>query len=110
MPSARIVTGEMDVQIGRAIKTARVANGMSQSKLAETLGLTFQQVQKYETGHNRISTSALIVMCRKLAISPMDVIGPLIGEPTETDGLVQQVASLKQQLSDLKATIRSAVK
>lgn len=110
MPSARIVTGDMDVQIGHAIKAVRIANGMSQSKLAETLGLTFQQVQKYETGANRISTSALIFMCRTMNVSPMDIIGPLIGEPSETSGLAAQVVSLKQQLSDMKATIRSAVK
>lgn len=110
MPSSRIITSDMDVQIGQAIKAVRTAQGVSQTALGEVLGITFQQIQKVESGKNRISTSALILICQKLGVSPMDIIGPLIGEPSATAGLIDQVASLKQQLSDLKSSIRSAVK
>lgn len=110
MPHTKTTTASMDIDIGRRIRDIRKAKGLSQTDLAEFLGMTFQQVQKYEGGKNRISTSALILICQKLGVSPMDIIGPLIGEPSATAGLIDQVASLKQQLSDLKSSIRSAVK
>lgn len=110
MPSSRIITSDMDVQIGQAIKAVRTAQGVSQTALGEVLGITFQQIQKVESGKNRISTSALILICQKLGVSPMDIIGPLIGKPTDAGDLIAEIASLKQQLSDLKSSIRSAVK
>jgi len=49
----------VDVHVGARVRMYRSLHGMSQEKLAEALGLTFQQVQKYETGYNRISASRL---------------------------------------------------
>ena len=49
----------VDEAVGRAIKARRVALGLTQEKLALALGLTFQQVQKYEKGTNRVSASRL---------------------------------------------------
>ena len=49
----------IDVHVGARIRLRRTLLGMSQEKLGECLGLTFQQVQKYETGQNRISASRL---------------------------------------------------
>src|SRR5262245_10148632 len=46
---------EHDRFIGDRIREARIAIGMSQEQLAELIGVSFQQVQKYETGHNRIN-------------------------------------------------------
>lgn len=51
---------KMDEQIGARIRVARIERGMSQEKLGEALGLTFQQVQKYEKGTNRVSGPRLI--------------------------------------------------
>ena len=48
-----------DIHIGRRLRERRIALGMSQSELAERLGISFQQVQKYESGANRISGSRL---------------------------------------------------
>jgi transcriptional regulator with XRE-family HTH domain len=47
------------VEIGRKIRALRLQRGMSQSALAEAIGLTFQQVQKYEKGANRVSAGRL---------------------------------------------------
>jgi transcriptional regulator with XRE-family HTH domain len=44
-----------DVEIGKRIATLRTARGMSQTALGAKLGVSFQQVQKYETGRNRVS-------------------------------------------------------
>ena len=59
----RIVTKDgphpVDVQVGRRARERRTLEGMSQTAVAEKLGLTFQQLQKYERGDNRISASRL---------------------------------------------------
>lgn len=58
----RMPNGEanpIDVHVGKRIRLRRNALGMSQEQLAEKLGLTFQQVQKYERGMNRVSASRL---------------------------------------------------
>lgn len=49
----------IDRKIGQRVRTRRLEIGMSQEKLAELLGVTFQQVQKYEKGVNRIAASRL---------------------------------------------------
>jgi len=50
---------EVDAYVGARIGLRRSALGLSQSALAQQLGVSFQQVQKYETGQNRISASRL---------------------------------------------------
>ena len=49
----------VDVHVGQRLRTRRTLLGMSQEKVAEKLGLTFQQLQKYEKGANRVSASRL---------------------------------------------------
>ncbi len=51
--------GPEDVEIGRKIRALRLERGLSQSGLADGIGLTFQQVQKYEKGTNRVSAGRL---------------------------------------------------
>ena len=58
----------VDVYVGARLRMRRAMLGMSQSKLGEILGVTFQQIQKYEKGVNRISASRL-----KQAASVFDV-------------------------------------
>ncbi len=50
---------QTDVHIGRRLREARLARGLSQGALGKKLGVTFQQVQKYESGANRIGGSRL---------------------------------------------------
>ncbi len=49
----------MDIQVGQRLRAARLLAGFSQSKLGDHVGLTFQQIQKYEKGMNRIGASRL---------------------------------------------------
>lgn len=49
----------LDRKLGQRVRTRRLKIGMSQERLAELLGVTFQQVQKYEKGVNRIAASRL---------------------------------------------------
>ena len=51
--------GAEDIEIGRKIRALRLERGLSQTSLAEGIGLTFQQVQKYEKGANRVSAGRL---------------------------------------------------
>jgi transcriptional regulator with XRE-family HTH domain len=59
----------IDVHVGERIRRRRRALGISQDRLAEELGLTFQQVQKYERGANRVSASKLYQIARTLQAS-----------------------------------------
>ena len=58
----------IDIQLGRLVRARRLAIGMPQTELAEALGLTFQQIQKYERGANRISAANLFEIARKLDV------------------------------------------
>lgn len=58
----------IDVYVGARVRLRRKFIGMSQVKLGERLGLTFQQVQKYELGVNRISASKLYQTARALNV------------------------------------------
>lgn len=61
-------TGSIDKEIGSRVRMRRVSIGMSQEKLGDMLGLTFQQVQKYEKGTNRISVSRLVDIAKILGV------------------------------------------
>jgi len=58
----------VDIHVGSRLRLRRTLLGMSQEKLAEALGLTFQQVQKYEKGTNRIGSSRLFDLSRVLDV------------------------------------------
>jgi transcriptional regulator with XRE-family HTH domain len=58
----------VDVHVGTRIRMRRTLLGLSQTTLADQLGLTFQQVQKYERGTNRVSSSRLFDLCRILNV------------------------------------------
>ena len=58
----------IDVYVGSRVRLRRMMLGMSQEKLGEHLGITFQQVQKYEKGTNRIGASRLQATARVLSV------------------------------------------
>ena len=66
----------IDVEVGQRIRLWRKAANVTQTKLAESLGLTFQQVQKYEKGSNRVSASMLV----KIAARLNTTVAALVGE------------------------------
>ncbi len=59
----------VDVRVGARVQQRRVLLGMTQTDLGDAIGLTFQQVQKYERGTNRISASRLLALTRVLNVS-----------------------------------------
>lgn len=62
------VPNPIDRHVGSRVRMRRMLAGVSQEKLGEALGLTFQQVQKYEKGANRISASRLQQIAKKLDV------------------------------------------
>lgn len=83
----------VDVHVGNRIRMRRQLIGMSQEKLGELLGITFQQVQKYEKGTNRISASRLFYAAKTLGVPVQFFFEDLpggddkggLGEPREED-------------------------
>jgi transcriptional regulator with XRE-family HTH domain len=75
MVDALAEADRLDKDIGARVRLARKGRGLSQTELGQALGVTFQQVQKYERGTNRISSSALILIARQLQVSPLELLG-----------------------------------
>jgi transcriptional regulator with XRE-family HTH domain len=63
------IPNPVDVHVGSRVRLRRTLLGMSQEKLGEAIGLTFQQVQKYERGANRIGASRLFDLSRVLDVT-----------------------------------------
>jgi transcriptional regulator with XRE-family HTH domain len=76
----------IDVHVGNRVRMQRMLVGMSQEKLGEHLGLTFQQVQKYEKGSNRVSASKLYQMAQVLGVPVQFFYEDLPGSRGEANG------------------------
>ena len=77
-------TTEIDHGVGSRIAFLRTANGLSQSALASALGVSFQQVQKYETGKNRVGAGRLQVIAERLGVPVSSFFEP--DDQAEADG------------------------
>ncbi|HWA61144.1 MAG TPA: helix-turn-helix transcriptional regulator [Caulobacteraceae bacterium] len=86
----------IDVAVGARIRIRRRWLGLSQTQLANALGITFQQVQKYERGANRVSASMLVKIAAKLETT----VAALVGE----DGSAPVEAIIYAQLATPGAT------
>lgn len=89
----------IDAHVGSRIRMRRQFVGMSQEKLGELLGITFQQVQKYEKGSNRISASRLYFTAKILGVPVQFFFDELpgvderqgLGEPREEDTVLSSL-------------------
>ncbi len=85
----------VDVHVGARVRVRRTLLGLSQEKLGDAIGLTFQQVQKYERGANRIGSSRLFDLSRVLDVPlgfffedmPSDVAA---SSPAQTRGMAEE--------------------
>lgn len=68
MPKTLRVT-DIDKKVGQRIRTARLQANISQESLGKAMGLTFQQIQKYEKGVNALSPTRLVALCKVLDVS-----------------------------------------
>jgi transcriptional regulator with XRE-family HTH domain len=101
--------GLVDKKIGSVIRTQRVKLRMTQSELAATLGLSFQQIQKYEKGTNAVASSRIPDLCRKLEISPNDLF--CVSDSIDGEGLRLGPWALKtaRKLQGLPPPMRQSV-
>ncbi len=69
---AKAKASELDYHIGQTVKKIRIIKGYTQQDIAEKVSVTFQQIQKYENGKNRISASKLYEMMVEFEVRPSD--------------------------------------
>ncbi|KAA0690912.1 XRE family transcriptional regulator [Neorhizobium sp. P12A] len=74
MNDAKVIQ-QTDAEVGARIRMRRRVLGMSQHELAGKIGVTFQQVQKYEKGSNRVGSSRLQSIASALRVSPATLFG-----------------------------------
>ncbi len=87
----------VDVHVGARVRLRRTLLGMSQEKLGEAIGLTFQQVQKYERGANRIGSSRLFDLSRVLEVPIQYFFGDMpvavaACSPAQGSGMAEEAA------------------
>ena len=90
------VSNPLDVALGARIRVRRKSLGLSQDDLAVQVGLTFQQIQKYERGANRVSFSRLVEIARTLKCRVQDLIGDLDVEGEVSDQVAAEAVQLKE--------------
>lgn len=85
--SAATPSSELDKIIGARLKFYRLAREMSQTKLGREAGVTFQQIQKYENGTNRVSVSRLIDFSRILDFTMSEFFDGICEDSSKVSGL-----------------------
>lgn len=95
----------VDWHVGSRLRLRRLELGMSQEKLADALGITFQQVQKYERGTNRIGASRLHQIALALQVPITYFFEGAAGEPIAGSDPIHLASPLSDALSDA-ATVR----
>jgi transcriptional regulator with XRE-family HTH domain len=111
------VTETVDQEVGRRIRAQRVAKGMSQGRLGEAIGVTFQQVQKYEKGFNRVGSSRLQKIADHLGVQigafykSMDRARPTDGDGAFDYALVQSTGAIRllRGYAVLESSVQHAV-
>ena len=98
------VASELDLQIGHAVRSRREKTGLTQADLGRAIGVTFQQVQKYERGANRVSAAAMIRIADALGCHVAD----LYGDP-DPDGRSPSERAILKLWSQLRQPERDAV-
>lgn len=101
----------LDIALGSRIRLRRRELGLSQEQLARQIGITFQQVQKYEHGANRVSFSRLVEITQALRCGVIDLIGDL-DKSKDSSLFSQHIARLNEpgaaELLEAFAAIKSA--
>lgn len=86
---------EIDVHVGQRLRVRRSLQGFSQEKLAEAIGLTFQQIQKYERGTNRVSAGRLFELSNILDV-PVSYFFEQISEANGSSAPLRGLSDNKQ--------------
>ncbi|CAO3446711.1 transcriptional regulator, Cro/CI family [Azospirillum argentinense] len=101
----------LDIKIGARVRTRRTLMGLSQSDLGEAIGLTFQQVQKYERGANRIGASTLFRIAEVLDVPVSFFFDDLGAQPGQGNDLTLCRADLEfaKRLALLPKSVKDSI-
>nr|WP_246472813.1 helix-turn-helix transcriptional regulator [Azospirillum tabaci] len=101
----------LDIKIGARVRTRRTLMGLSQSDLGEAIGLTFQQVQKYERGANRIGASTLFRIAEVLDVPVSFFFDDLGAQPGQGSDLTLCRADLEfaKRLALLPKSVKDGI-
>lgn len=80
-----LTASEVDRLVGDRIRRRRILMGLTQDQLGETLGISYQQIQKYETGANRVSAGRLYLIGECLEVSPGWFFDPVKSDASSDD-------------------------
>jgi transcriptional regulator with XRE-family HTH domain len=108
-PGDGLTLDHISVHIGRQIRRRRLMLNMTQIELAEPLGLSFQSIQKYETGENRISGPTLARMAAILKVPFQYFVEGLSGDIADSGALSEQewlALNAVKPLSELPGKVR----
>jgi transcriptional regulator with XRE-family HTH domain len=94
----------VDRHVGALIRAHRRAAGVSQEELGKAIGLTFQQVQKYETGENRISASKLVEVARTLNV-PISALFDGLDTGPDGENLIVRFTALRDASPFMQAAV-----
>jgi transcriptional regulator with XRE-family HTH domain len=86
----------IDIHVGERIRMWRTERKISRTTLGEALGLTEQQIQKYEKGTNRIGASRLQLICRVLEIPVSVLFEGALGSPPGEGGMPQDITDFME--------------
>lgn len=96
----------VDVHVGRKVKELRTLRNLTQQNVANSLNISFQQLQKYETGGNRISASRLYELARLLNVQTPYFFEGLAGEKTDANSTIDvegfKIAALIAKIKNVK--------
>ena len=80
-----ITASEVDRLVGDRIRRRRILMGLTQDQLGESLGISYQQIQKYETGANRVSAGRLFLIAERLEVAPGWFFDPVKSDASSDD-------------------------
>jgi transcriptional regulator with XRE-family HTH domain len=93
----------IDRAIGARLRAFRVQRQLSQTAVGKALGVTFQQIQKYEKGVNRVSSSATVQLCELLDVKPEQLLGNGSGVFHSEPGVLERLFADKDMVKMLLA-------
>ena len=102
-------TNDLDQRVGERLRSRRLKMGLSQTELGAAAGVTFQQVQKYEKGANRISASRMMQFAEGLGVAPAYFVegfgggSKANGDASKTARAIESVAASNEGVAVLEA-------
>ncbi|NQY13187.1 MAG: helix-turn-helix transcriptional regulator [Henriciella sp.] len=85
LENTALTASEVDRLVGDRIRRRRILMGLTQDQLGDSLGISYQQIQKYETGANRVSAGRLYLIATRLDVSPGWFFDPVKSDASSDD-------------------------